>query len=66
MKHERKKNVKQVKMHKCLVFACKSPDFAQSQKFFERSHNGEIVRFRNSVAPLGVVFPVPLIGPEIT
>ena len=45
----RGKNVKEVKMHKFLVCACKSQDFAQSQKFFARSHDRETVTFRNSV-----------------
>ena len=35
-------------MHKFLVCACKSQDFAQSQKIFARSHDRETVTFRNS------------------
>ena len=35
-------------MHKCLVFACKSQDFAHSPKFFARFYNCDTVRFRNS------------------
>ena len=38
VKHE-EKTVKEVKLHKLLVCACKSQDFAQSQKFFARSHD---------------------------
>ena len=34
-----KKTAKEVKMHKFLACACKSQDFAQGQKFFERSHD---------------------------
>ena len=33
-------------MHKFVVCAYKSQDFAQSQKFFTLSHNREIVTFR--------------------
>ena len=44
----KKKTVKEVKMHKFLVCACKSQDFAQSQKFFAQSHDRETVTFRNS------------------
>ena len=47
MKHE-EKNYNEVKMHKFLVCAYKSQDFAQSQKFFARSHDRETVNFRNS------------------
>ena len=42
------KTVKDAKMHKFLVCACKYQDFAQSQKFFARSHDRETVTFRNS------------------
>ena len=44
----KKKTVKEVKIHKFLVYACKSQDFAQSQKKIARSHNLESVTFRNS------------------
>ena len=44
----KKKTVKEVKMHKFLVFACKSQDFAQIQKKFARSHDRMTVTFRNS------------------
>ena len=44
----KKKTVKEVKMHKLLVCACESQDFAQSQKKFARSHDRETVTFRNS------------------
>ena len=44
----KKKTAKEVKMHKFLAFACKSQDFAQSQKNFARSHDRETVTFRNS------------------
>ena len=54
---KKKKTVKGVKMHNCLVFACKSQDFAQSQKFCARSHDRETVSFRNSVAPVVVSSP---------
>ena len=40
--------VKEVKMHKLLVCACKFQDFAQSQNIFARSHDRETVTFRNS------------------
>ena len=43
----KKKTVKEIKMHKLLVCACKSQDFAQSQKKFVRSHDRETVTFRN-------------------
>ena len=36
-------------MHTFVVCACKFQDFAQSQKIFARSHDREIVTFRNSV-----------------
>ena len=42
------KTVKEVKMHKVLVCAYTSQDFAQSQNFFARSHDRETVTFRNS------------------
>ena len=35
----KKKLQKEVKMPKFLACACKSQDFAQSQKFFARSHD---------------------------
>ena len=35
-------------MHNILVCACKSQDFAQSQKKIAQSHDREIVTFRNS------------------
>ena len=44
----KKKTVKKVKMHIFLVCACKSQDFAQSQKKFARSHDRMTARFRNS------------------
>ena len=44
----KKKTVKEVKMHNFLVCACKSQDFAQSQKNLARSHDRETVTFRNS------------------
>ena len=44
----KKKTAKEVKMHKFLVRACKSQDFAQSQKNFVRSHDRDTVTFRNS------------------
>ena len=47
---KKKKTVREVKMHKLLVCACKSQDLAQSQKKVERSHNRETVTFRNSAA----------------
>ena len=41
-------------MHNFLVCSYKSQDFAQSQKFFARSHDHETVTFRISVSdPLG-------------
>ena len=48
----KKKHVKEVKMHHLLVCSCKSQEFAQSQKKFARSHDHEIVTFRNSVVTL--------------
>ena len=39
-------------MHKFLVCACKSQDFAQSQKFFARSHGRLTAHFRNSALAL--------------
>ena len=42
------KTAKEVKMHNFLAFACKSQDFAQSQKKISRSHDRVIVTFRNS------------------
>ena len=48
VKHEEEKTAKEVKMHKFLVRACKSQDFAQSQKNFARSHDRVTVTFRNS------------------
>ena len=44
----REKNVKEVKMHKFIVCAYKSQDFAQSQKKCVRSHKRETMTFRNS------------------
>ena len=44
-----KKTVNEIKMHTFLVCACKSQDFAQSQKFVARSHDPETVTFGNSV-----------------
>ena len=52
----KKKTVKEVKMHKFLVFACKSQDFAQIQKKFARSHDRVTVTFRNSDGPLPLLF----------
>ena len=43
-----RKHYKQVQLHKCLVCTYKSQDFAQSQKFFARSHNRGTMTFRNS------------------
>ena len=42
------KSLKEVKMHKLLVCACKSQDFAQSQKKIALLHVRETVTFRNS------------------
>ena len=42
------KTVKEFKIRKFLVYACKSQDFAQSQTIFARSHNLETMTFRNS------------------
>ena len=47
MKHE-DKTLKEVKMHTFLFGACKSQIFAQSQKNCARSHDREIMTFRNS------------------
>ena len=47
MSKKKKKTVKEVKMHKFLVYACKSQDFAQSQKNCARSHDRETMTFRN-------------------
>ena len=44
----KKQTVKEVKMHKLLVCACKSQDFVQSKNKFARSHNRDTVTFRNS------------------
>ena len=44
----KKKTVKEVKMREFLIWACKSQDFAQSQKKVARSHNRVTVTFRNS------------------
>ena len=52
----KKKTVKEVKKHQFLVCACKSEDFAQSQKNFARSHDRETVTFRNSDHPLSKPF----------
>ena len=35
-------------MYKLLVYACKSQDFAQSQKKIAQSHDHETMTFRNS------------------
>ena len=43
----KEKTVKEVQMHKFIVCACKSQDFAQSKKNFARSHNRETMTFRN-------------------
>ena len=45
---KKKKKLKEVKMHKLLVCACKSQNFAQSQKKFAQLHNRETVAFINS------------------
>ena len=47
----KKKTVKEVKMHNFLVCGCKYQDFAQSQKFFARSHDRDTVTFRNFAGP---------------
>ena len=44
----KKKTVKEVKMHKFLVCAYKSQDFAQSLENYARSHDRDTVTFRNS------------------
>ena len=49
----KKKTAKEVKMHKFLVCACKSQDFAQIQNFFARLHDCETMTFRNSAARKG-------------
>ena len=41
---------------KNLVYACKSQDFAQSQKIFARSHDRETVTFRNSASSILVLY----------
>ena len=46
------KTVKEFKMHKFLVCAYKSQDFAQSQKICAGSHDRETVTFRNSACYL--------------
>ena len=43
----RKRTVKEDKMHRFFVYACKSQDLAQNQKMFARSHDRETVTFRN-------------------
>ena len=48
----KKKTGKQVNIHKLLVCACKSQDFAQSQKKIARLYDREIVTFRNSAYPV--------------
>ena len=54
-----KKTVKDVKMHKFLVCACKSQDFGQSQTNFARSHDRETLTFRNSADfIIGVKFTI--------
>ena len=55
----KKKTAKEVKMHNFLVCACKSQDFAQSQKICARSHDRETVSFRNS--ELAVSSPPPVL-----
>ena len=45
----KKKAVKEVKMHKFLLSAYKTQDFAQSQENFARSYDRVTVTFRNSV-----------------
>ena len=42
------KSVKEVKIHKFLLCACKSQGFAHWQKFLLQSHDREILTFRNS------------------
>ena len=44
----KKKTVKEVKMHNFFICACKSQDFAQSQKKLARSHDRTTAHFRNS------------------
>ena len=44
----RKRTVKEDKMHRFFVYACKSQDLAQNQKMFARSHDRETVTFRKS------------------
>ena len=57
----KKKNVKEVKMHKFSVCACKSQDFVQSHKIFVRLHDRETVTFRNSALAYQVLRTPPLI-----
>ena len=45
----KKKTVKDFKINKFLVCACKFQYFAQSQKTFAQSHDRVTVTFRNSV-----------------
>jgi hypothetical protein len=44
---KKKKTAKEVKMHKFLTCACKSQDFAQSQKNFAQVHDRLTMTFRN-------------------
>ena len=44
----KKKTVKEIKMHNFLVCACKSQDFAQSQKKIARLHDRETMTYKNS------------------
>ena len=58
----KKNTAKEVKMHKYLVCACKSQDFAQSQKFFAWSHDRVTVTFNNSELPLLTATPCIVCG----
>ena len=50
VKHKlKKKTEKSLKCIDFVVCACKSQDFAHSQKMFVRTHDREIVTFRNSM-----------------
>ena len=44
----KEKEVKEIKLHKFCVCACKSQDFAQSQKNFAQLQDRETITFRNS------------------
>ena len=46
--NKKKKTVKEVKIYIFLICAAKSQDVAQSHKIFARSHDRDIVTFRNS------------------